>query len=441
MTHDLARGPSILAVGFGTTVAMWGVGYLSRLPLVQLPGPVLLPLLLLCLLAGGVALGRLAGLGWRHGAIAGALSGLLNLLVLGGLLMDDGAGRALPSAAIWLPGSILVASLLAGAGAAMGRSSGPPAVRNWSAALVGVAIGAALLLLGVGGLVTSTETGLAVVDWPNTFGYNMFLYPLSRMTGGIYYEHAHRLFGALVGLTTLVLALQVQRSESRRWVRRFGWALFATVVVQGILGGLRVTGTFTLAADEAVMRPSLALAMVHGILGQLFFGGLVALGAFTSTGWREGAPPRPQVGFESDRLLGALLLGSLLLQLLLGAAQRHFQALLLVHATVGVAVVTPLALHVGIRAWGKNPDRAGLRRLGIALIVAIGGQILLGIAAWVATGLGDSSVGAAVPLATAHQWFGAVVLGLAVLVFCWHLRTTGPQVEADPGERRDSAYT
>ena len=68
------------------------------------------------------------------------------------------------------------------------------------------AVMATLFLLIAGGLVTSAREGLAVVDWPNSFGYNMFLYPPSRMTGGIYYERAHRLFGSLVGLTVLVLA-------------------------------------------------------------------------------------------------------------------------------------------------------------------------------------------------------------------------------------------
>ena len=69
-------------------------------------------------------------------------------------------------------------------------------------------------------MVTSKNVGLAVPDWPTTFGYNMFLYPLSRMTGAVYYEHAHRLFGSLVGLTTLVLAAHLLRVERRAWVKR-----------------------------------------------------------------------------------------------------------------------------------------------------------------------------------------------------------------------------
>ena len=64
--------------------------------------------------------------------------------------------------------------------------------------------------------------------------------------GGIYYEHVHRLLGSLVGLVTLVLAVHLWRTEPRRWLRRLGFGALALVIVQGILGVLRVTGGFTL---------------------------------------------------------------------------------------------------------------------------------------------------------------------------------------------------
>ena len=75
-----------------------------------------------------------------------------------------------------------------------------------------------------------------MADWPTSYGYNMFLYPFSRMTGGIYYEHAHRLLGALVGLTTLSLAVHLAMVETRPFVKRMGAAAVVLVVVQGILG-------------------------------------------------------------------------------------------------------------------------------------------------------------------------------------------------------------
>ena len=95
-------GPGVLTIGFATTVAMWGVGYLGRLPAVVLPSPLLLLLFLGCLFAGGVALGRYGGLGWRHGAAAGAITGALNLLVLGSFRSGDAPNELVPSAWIWL---------------------------------------------------------------------------------------------------------------------------------------------------------------------------------------------------------------------------------------------------------------------------------------------------------------------------------------------------
>jgi len=437
------RGSRVLTVGFGTTVAMWGIGYLSRLPALQIPSPIVLFLLLACLFMGGLVMGRYGDAGWRLGAAAGLVSGLLNLMVLGSFLAGERPNEVVPSAFLWLPGSILVAAVLVGVGAAVGTRwySTVQPCRDWSGAFAQVGIAAALLLLGVGGLVTSAEAGLAVVDWPNSFGYNMFLYPFSRMTGGIYYEHAHRLFGGLVGLTTLVFAIQLQLRERRRWVRRLGWFAMGLVIVQGVLGGLRVTGGFTLSTSPDAMRPSIALAMTHGVLGQLFFATLVALGAFTSTTWRGAAKPVTRETANADRMQAGLLVGLVALQLVLGAAQRHLSGFLLVHIVFGVALVAPLAVHVGFRSWGLSAGQPLLRRLGQALVGAIGFQLLLGLAAYVATAIGAHSAepsAAGILLATAHQWFGAVLLGLAVLLLCWDFRLLGPGAPAagDPPSSR-----
>jgi cytochrome c oxidase assembly protein subunit 15 len=409
------RGSAVLTVGFGTTVAMWAVGYAGRLPGLLLPSPLILLLLLLCLIGGGLYLGRATRQGWWTGAAAGLVCGLLNLLVLGSFLGGAEPGQVVPSALWWVPGSILVSAVLAGAGAAVGARTADPAPdrRIWSAAFVRVAIGATLLLLGVGGLVTSAEAGLAVADWPTSFGYNMFLYPFSRMTGGIYYEHAHRLIGALVGLTTLVLAVFLQRVDPRPRVRALGWAALAMVVIQGVLGGLRVT------------ELSLPLAMVHGVFAQLFFASLVALGAFTSATWRGDATSRVRATASSDRAFSVLLVGAMFLQLVLGAAHRHLQVMLIVHIILGVAVVVPLALLVGVRAWGLNPEQRMLQRLGLFLTGAIGVQLVLGLAAFAVTGLvsgGALSRSFDLVVSTAHQWFGAILLALAVLIACWNYR-------------------
>src|ERR1700761_4159299 len=61
-------------------------------------------------------------------------------------------------------------------------------------------------LICSGGMVTSKGVGLAVPDWPTTFGYNMFLFPISKWVGGIFYEHTHRLVATIVGTLVVFLA-------------------------------------------------------------------------------------------------------------------------------------------------------------------------------------------------------------------------------------------
>jgi len=423
-TESPAReGGRLATLAFGTTVAMWAVAYVGRLPAMMLPSPVLVGAFVACLLVGGWIAGREGGV--RVAAGTGVVVGLLNLLVLGSLLAGDAPNVVHPAAIVWVPGSILACAALAALGGwtgARARRRGPAI--DWPSRFVGVAAVATFLLLAVGGLVTSKEAGLAVVDWPNSYGYNMFLYPLSKMSGGIYYEHAHRLFGALVGLTTVVMAIVLQRGDDRAWVRRLGWLAVGMVVAQGILGGLRVTGRFTTTTDPAQVAPNLGLAVVHGVFGQVFFGLLVALAVFTSVAWRTPAPPRDAARRATDRSLGTVLVGLLIVQLVLGAVQRHTSSLLMLHITLA-CIVAPLAIALGARAWGLAGDDRGLRRFGLALMAITGIQVVLGFGAYVATGAdGARLIGpvAAVTLATAHQWCGAALLALAVATSLWAVR-------------------
>src|SRR5258706_14521200 len=96
------------------------------------------------------------------------------------------------------------------------------------------------LLIGLGGLVTSHGVGMSVPDWPNTYGYNMFTFPISKWVGGIFYEHTHRLLASAVGLLTTILAVWLWLADSRKWMRWLGVAAFLGVIAQGVLGGLRV---------------------------------------------------------------------------------------------------------------------------------------------------------------------------------------------------------
>jgi cytochrome c oxidase assembly protein subunit 15 len=292
-----------------------------------------------------------------------------------------------------------------------------------------VAAAATLLQLLVGGIVTGSASGLAVVDWPNSFGYNMFLYPLSRMTGGIYYEHAHRLFGTLVGLTTLVLAVHLLRVERRSWVRRLALLAVVVVVVQGILGGLRVTGAFTLSTSPTAMTPSITLAIVHGVLGPTFFALMVAIAVFVSRTWTEAGEPLASRHAHADQILGVLLVAVVIVQLVLGAIQRHLSRGLLVHITFAV-VVLALALVLGARLWGLFPRLTLLQRLGQALMIGGGVQVVLGFVAFFAveTRVEGAPRGAwEVLLTTAHQAWGAVLLGFAVMAAAWTRRLLTPE--------------
>jgi cytochrome c oxidase assembly protein subunit 15 len=429
-TFPAREGGRIPTLAFGTTVAMWAVGYVGHLPALSLPGPVTLPLLLLCLLAGGGFAGRHARGGWRAGAAVGFVVGLLNLLILGSLITGDQPNAILPTAVLWVPGSVLASAAFGAAGGWFGgRTAERATPHDWPSLFARVAVGATFLLLGVGGLVTSTDTGLAVVDWPNSYGYNMFLYPLAKMTGGIYYEHAHRLFGALVGLTTVVLAVVLQRHDPRAWIRRLGWAATVMVVIQGLLGGLRVTGRFTLTTDPTEVAPNLGLAVVHGVFGQAFFALLVALAVFTSVPWRTPAAPRDPARRATDRTLGIALIVLLVLQLVLGALQRHTSTMLMFHITLA-CIVAPLAIALGARAWGLNRYDRQLHGFGLALMAVTAIQVVLGFGAYLATGEDGGGILPPVwevTLATAHQWCGAALLALAVATWLWAIR---PEREA-----------
>jgi cytochrome c oxidase assembly protein subunit 15 len=175
---------------------------------------------------------------------------------------------------------------------------------------------ATFCLIWVGGLVTSKGVGMAVPDWPTTYGYNMFLFPISKWTGGIFYEHSHRLVASAVGLLTVILALWLWRVETRRWVRNLGFLAVLLVIAQGVLGGLRVTAM----KDE--------LGIFHATLAQLFFVLMASIALFTSRWWKtRGTPEHSQAPAVRPfrRLTGAMAL-LILIQLILGATMRHQHA-------------------------------------------------------------------------------------------------------------------
>jgi len=189
---------------------------------------------------------------------------------------------------------------------------------------------ATLILICSGGMVTSKGVGLAVPDWPTTFGYNMFLFPVSQWVGGIFFEHTHRLIASTVGFMTIILAVWIWRADDRRWLRNLGFAALGAVIIQGVLGGLRVT----LLRDE--------IGIFHACLAQAYLGILVVIALATSQLWRrmvgtarcavheplaassltERAPQRG----APTKTLSRVVIGTTILiylQLGLGATMRH----------------------------------------------------------------------------------------------------------------------
>jgi cytochrome c oxidase assembly protein subunit 15 len=277
-----------------------------------------------------------------------------------------------------------------------------------------VALSTAILIFA-GGLVTSTGSGLSVPDWPNTYGWFMFSFPLEKMVGGIFYEHSHRLIASTVGLLMIGLAFWLWRAEPRQWVRRLGFLALAAVVTQGILGGITVLW----------FLPD-PISIAHASLAQIVFCLTASIALFTSRGWKRGyaAPPAGPVkaGFHvagggvreesggfgrtvaDDRRLqrlAAVTTGWIYLQIVIGATMRHtgaglaipdfplaFGQLIPPHWDAGIAIhfahrvgALVAAVLIGLtagRVLRHHRRRGELWRPSLLLLLLLAAQITLG---------------------------------------------------------------
>jgi heme a synthase len=306
---------------------------------------------------------------------------------------------------------------------------------------------ATLLLICSGGMVTSKNVGLAVPDWPTTFGYNMFLFPISKWVGGILFEHTHRLIASAVGFLTIILAIWLWRSESRKWVRNLGLITLAGVILQGILGGLRVT----MLKDE--------IGIFHACVAQAFLALLVVIALVTTTFWRS----LNEMDIDGKRLavirrLAVAITLVIYVQLALGATMRHqhrdlsildfptangawipdtspaalakinawrdarglsnvdaFQIWLqMIHRFVALLIavgVITFCSHV----WKDVQQFSALKKLSICWVVFLFLQVTLG--AWTIWS------NKAADIATAHVAVGALMLsfGVSISAICWRI--------------------
>ena len=433
-----------LAIAFATTTAMWLLSYVAMLQPGSLAGDVIFGVTMLVLCAGS-ALAAIVDVkchsitrAVRRGAEVGLISACINLMLIGSLVGGSG------DAGMWFMG-LFGASLGLGAfGGWLGgmmRSdswSSRPAI-VWHGVFAAVCAGLTFLMLVSGGIVTGFEAGLAVPDWPNSYGHNMLLYPLSEMVAdldsGIFYEHAHRLTGMFVGLASMTLCIVLWAADRRTWVGILGSLVLLMVIGQGVLGGLRVTGVLTMSAEAAVLSPSTALGIVHGVFGQIVFAFMVFIAVITSTRWLRGPSAERVNGASFARFLAWALLVTLVLQLVIGAMYRHLAMdleldgaktnhLLLAHIALA-ALVMLLAIINGVRAIGSPAGGRVLQRIGIALCILVTLQVLLGIVATVVVLAREPD--AAVPtveviITSAHQANGGLLLAAAVLLTAWQRR-------------------
>jgi cytochrome c oxidase assembly protein subunit 15 len=169
-----------------------------------------------------------------------------------------------------------------------------------------------LFLIFAGAMVTSTDSGLAVPDWPNTYGQFMFSFPYSKWVGGIFYEHGHRLIASTVGFLVIIQAIWLQRREPKKLVRILGWLSLGAVVMQGILGGVTVL----------LFLPKI-VSISHAALAEIFFCINVAIAFFTSRWYHD---LRTLEKGDAPVGMAWLLTGLVYLQILAGAVLRHLGA-------------------------------------------------------------------------------------------------------------------
>ena len=263
---------------------------------------------------------------------------------------------------------------------------------KWAHRCAWLLVCATFPLIWVGGLVTTTDAGMAFRDWITSDGYLMPLYPWLSSTGDKFVEHGHRLLGMSAGVLSILLVATIWLSEPRRWVGMFSLAILAGVVLQGVLGGMRVI------FDERT------LALLHGCTGPLFFAMCVAMTVFTSRWWESA--PRAENSTSGKKVFRLAVVCTCLAyaQLVVGAVVRHsphmlspispilFQIAVYFHLFLALMILAHVLL-LALRCFRSRLQIAS----AILLLGLLGTQLLLGMASWV--------VKYGVP-AWATAWFG-----------------------------------
>lgn len=268
------------------------------------------------------------------------------------------------------------------------------------------------LLLIAGALVTSNDAGLAVPDWPLSYGSL-----LPPMVGGILWEHGHRMIATFVGILTIILAVWTWRRESRRWVRNLAWAALGLVVAQGILGGITV---------KFLLPPPISTA--HATLAEVFFITVVSLALFSSRWWLSDLPPVDDNGSPRLRTLTVWTSALILAQIVLGAAFRH-NAFGIIPHIIGAIIVTGMVFWTVLAVSRRFRAVKDLRRAARYLEVLLGVQLLLGGAAYWAVVAARDAVQPTptyVTITVAHVAVGALTFAASVILMLCCYRILKP---------------
>lgn len=287
---------------------------------------------------------------------------------------------------------------------------------------------ATFILIVAGALVTSNDAGLSVPDWPTSFGS---LYKIPRMVGGVRFEHTHRMVAEFVGLLTIVIAVWTWRAERRRWMRYLAAGALATVIVQGILGGITVLH---------YLPP--AVSSTHAAVAQTFFCIAVCIAMFTGRRWVEEVP---RVEFDTRRptliTLTILSIFVLYVQLILGAMFRHHGMSWWPHV-FNAGTVAVVLTWTAVRAITVYSKIDAIRRPAITLVSLLVAQLCLGFAAFLTrVAWGRDAVQPELPMiitTVAHVAVGALLLATAVVlaIQVWrHVPVSFEERIASPGAR------
>ncbi len=444
-----SRGASfgpMLVGGFSAALVAACTWFITHHPWLGLMEQVAIPLVLvawfvsLAVTSSRVAQSRAISVGIGSGLI----SGLAGLVFFGSRLGKHAAeGQTsegmVPDAWMLLLGFVGLGIGLGLVGGLIGRVIARPhtpdqSSAHWLSRFALVVCVAIAPLVFIGGLVTSTRSGMAVPDWPRTFGANMFLYPLgSHSEPGTFVEHSHRLFGAFVGLSAFLMLIWVFAVERRRWVWAIASIAFALVCAQGILGGGRVHFQTSLAGSDPIAAEKVGrwLALAHGVLAQLTFATMVALAVTLSDHFRALTPGQTLLDSPTARrvrLFCTAALHTLLLQLAFGALYRHLRGNHALWTHIGFSIVVVIIAAIAGFTLMSEPVRRTIvgrtvASIGLALATLATVQFLLG---WATFALGGrlavpESIGEAL-FRTVHQANGAVLIAVAAGAFVWGKR-------------------